>query len=238
MSQINPEELIFSFELGCQVHDEKISLASAQKKLVAKFQMNAASAQFTLRNISKLLSGMPYPRTMKAPVLEFYLNQIFDRFGTAAAGKAMQSVQEHLTNYPKGPQKAVRAVYEAYVLKNSVISSSLPDGFSAFDSEVEKAMGLSDSIRKNSLPPSGWKPPRIATTVYAFARNAAVAAEVRLRAKGICENCKNPAPFIKKGNGLPFLEVHHIVRLADEGEDTVENAMAVCPNCHRQLHYG
>ena len=26
--------------------------------------------------------------------------------------------------------------------------------------------------------------------------------------------------------------------LADGGADTVENAIAVCPNCHRELHYG
>ncbi|MGH8437576.1 MAG: HNH endonuclease [Pseudomonas sp.] len=33
-------------------------------------------------------------------------------------------------------------------------------------------------------------------------------------------------------------EVHHKVRLADGGLDTVENAIAVCPNCHRQAHFG
>ncbi|WP_342542729.1 HNH endonuclease signature motif containing protein [Paenisporosarcina sp. FSL H8-0542] len=36
----------------------------------------------------------------------------------------------------------------------------------------------------------------------------------------------------------PYLEVHHIKRLADNGEDSVENAIAVCPNCHRELHFG
>ncbi|WP_147195697.1 HNH endonuclease [Rummeliibacillus stabekisii] len=36
----------------------------------------------------------------------------------------------------------------------------------------------------------------------------------------------------------PNLEVHHIKRLADGEEDTVENAIAVCPNCHRELHFG
>jgi 5-methylcytosine-specific restriction protein A len=34
------------------------------------------------------------------------------------------------------------------------------------------------------------------------------------------------------------LEVHHKIRLADGGFDTVENAIAVCPNCHRQCHHG
>ena len=28
-----------------------------------------------------------------------------------------------------------------------------------------------------------------------------------------------------------------MLRLADGGPDTVENAVALCPNCHRRLHY-
>ncbi|MEE7094460.1 HNH endonuclease, partial [Escherichia coli O10] len=39
-------------------------------------------------------------------------------------------------------------------------------------------------------------------------------------------------------DGTPFLEVHHIEWLSKGGEDSVENAIALCPNCHRQAHYG
>ena len=55
-------------------------------------------------------------------------------------------------------------------------------------------------------------------------------------ADGVCESCKSNAPFINEA-GRPYLEVHHIKRLADGGSDTVSNAIAVCPNCHMELHY-
>ena len=45
------------------------------------------------------------------------------------------------------------------------------------------------------------------------------------------------APF-KTDELIPYLELHHLVRLADGGSDTPENAVALCPNCHRKLHYG
>ena len=35
-----------------------------------------------------------------------------------------------------------------------------------------------------------------------------------------------------------YLEVHHPKRLADNGSDTPSNAVALCPNCHREMHYG
>ena len=62
-------------------------------------------------------------------------------------------------------------------------------------------------------------------------------AEVLLRANGMCECCHMPAPFIKV-NCEPYLEVHHVIPLSQDGEDTVDNAEALCPNCHREKHYG
>jgi 5-methylcytosine-specific restriction enzyme A len=59
----------------------------------------------------------------------------------------------------------------------------------------------------------------------------------RLRASGICEWCDQPAPFFGTF-GEPFLEVHYIFRLADDGPDSVVNVAAICPNCHREAHFG
>lgn len=58
-----------------------------------------------------------------------------------------------------------------------------------------------------------------------------------LRAKGECENCGHQAPFVTSNN-IPFLEVHHIFSLSDDGPDTAINVAAVCPNCHKEAHYG
>lgn len=59
----------------------------------------------------------------------------------------------------------------------------------------------------------------------------------RLRADGICECCGKPAPFVD-AYGTPYLEVHHIFRLADDGPDNSVNVAAICPNCHREAHFG
>lgn len=81
-------------------------------------------------------------------------------------------------------------------------------------------------------------PKRVLREVIAFDRNPDVVAEVLSRAKGRCEGCKRPAPFAKRLDGSPYLEVHHKVQLAHGGEDTVANALALCPNCHRRAHHG
>jgi 5-methylcytosine-specific restriction protein A len=69
-----------------------------------------------------------------------------------------------------------------------------------------------------------------------FSRDPKVVAWVLKNSNSICESCNKPAPFTKL-DGDFYLEVHHIKRLADGGSDTVTNAVAVCPNCHRALHF-
>lgn len=70
-----------------------------------------------------------------------------------------------------------------------------------------------------------------------YYRSSSVSTFVKNRAKGFCELCKMPAPFIKT-DGTPYLETHHIVKLSNMGVDKIYNCVALCPNCHRELHYG
>ena len=69
----------------------------------------------------------------------------------------------------------------------------------------------------------------------AYYRSQALKLYVSARSKGFCEGCGEKAPFNTK-NG-PFLECHHVHRLADGGPDHPRNVVALCPNCHRRSHY-
>lgn len=73
------------------------------------------------------------------------------------------------------------------------------------------------------------------TTTKVYDRDPEISAYVKKRADGKCDLCGSLAPFFdSKGN--PYLEEHHVERLADGGEDTISNAVALCPNCHRKVH--
>lgn len=113
----------------------------------------------------------------------------------------------------------------------------------SFEERVHQSRNDSASDRKKRLKKAAKNPKpkkRVISTVV-YERNPDVVAEVLERANGYCEakKCRNPeAPFRRKKDDTPYLEVHHVVRLADGGDDTVDNAIALCPNCHRHVHYG
>lgn len=101
--------------------------------------------------------------------------------------------------------------------------------------EIE-ATNIIKSKKEPSKPEGDENPSYTETTTKIYKRSGKVKGWVLRRAKGLCELCTEPAPFLKP-NGEPFLEVHHLIRLKDGGSDTVENCVALCPNCHRYLHY-
>jgi hypothetical protein len=88
----------------------------------------------------------------------------------------------------------------------------------------------------NKKPPGNKKPKKKTVTVDVYERDAEVKEWILSNANGSCESCLN-TPFLLC-DGTPFLEVHHVKRLADGGSDTTSNTVALCPNCHRELHYG
>ena len=70
---------------------------------------------------------------------------------------------------------------------------------------------------------------------HIYTRNKYVSEYAKRRADGKCQLCGRLAPFYDN-EGRPYLEAHHIIRLADGGEDSENNVVALCPNCHRKMH--
>ena len=88
---------------------------------------------------------------------------------------------------------------------------------------------LTVDVQPDQFSPGGIKQQQ-------FKRCPEVKAWVLRASGGCCESCGEQAPFIT-AKGKPGLDVHHVKTLADGGPDTVENTVAVCPNCHRALHH-
>lgn len=68
-----------------------------------------------------------------------------------------------------------------------------------------------------------------------YYRDPYIARFAKKIARGTCQLCKKPAPFLTI-DGEPYLESHHIEWLSDGGKDTIDNVIALCPNCHRKMH--
>jgi 5-methylcytosine-specific restriction protein A len=104
--------------------------------------------------------------------------------------------------------------------------------------DVRRSLTDDRTKRLRRLADAPSRPKKKMATTTVFDRNPDVIAEVLFRANGICEACDDAAPFERNTDKTPYLEVHHKTPLSKDGPDTVENAVALCPNCHRSEHSG
>ena len=92
---------------------------------------------------------------------------------------------------------------------------------------------------KGKRPPKGKKAPQkySSTSTDQFERDPEVKRWILDNTGKNCECC-GKKPFIRKSDGSPYREVHHLRQLSHGGSDRTSNAVAICADCHREMHYG
>jgi 5-methylcytosine-specific restriction protein A len=123
----------------------------------------------------------------------------------------------------------------------AVLRLSGIDSLSAYvptseEKALEEKVTLLRSQQLGKIPRGSERPGVVVSAATTYVRDPAVKAWVLQVANGVCEGCDRPAPFVGQ-DGFPYLEVHHVMPLSSHGSDTVSNAAALCPNCHRRCHF-
>ncbi len=104
-----------------------------------------------------------------------------------------------------------------------------------FDDTVRKEQSKSINELKKLAEKKASKSTSSTAQTKIYHRDPTIAAYVKKRAAGNCQLCGGKAPFTDQF-GEPYLECHHIEWLSNGGMDSIDNCVALCPNCHRKMH--
>ena len=145
---------------------------------------------------------------------------------------------------PKKHQDSIRKArssrncsFVVQVLDAETVGTASVPGNEQFESCVRSKLKLTLSELRGRAAKARKFPKTVKVKTLHYERDPYVVALALRLAKGKCQGCKKAAPF-KRANGIPYLEVHHKKTLADGGSDRIDNAIALCPNCHRERHFG
>lgn len=234
---VTPEVFAAAYEAARQVLEGKAKLTDAQKALAAKYGIAERTASGYIGCLLAMRRGRTFKTIVSADGLRFMLGRIAEG-GPGDLMIALQSVMSHITYLHDitGNEPGLRRVHAEFVGRLREMAAFDEASFS-LDDQVTKALADMPESRARRLRQARTMPEQQIVLARVFKRNPDVIAEVLLLANGICQGCDQVAPFLR-ADGRPYLEVHHRQPLAEGGADTVENAIALCPNCHRERHYG
>ena len=232
------------FEAACvvasRVYDGELRRKAGVELLSTQHGLNPTSAGDYINDYKCLMEGRVFQRAMSAPAMRFFVGHIFDHRSRSYRVNAVTALHAHISYYEGHYKRRAHAMREIaeFFAKSLDRPTTLEELESELSAKVASALLDSQAARQDRLKSANRVPQSRVVMVSVFERSADVIAEVLSRAHGVCEACGSAAPFRRKSDGTPYLEVHHRVRLADNGEDVIENAVAICPNCHRRAHYG
>lgn len=83
----------------------------------------------------------------------------------------------------------------------------------------------------------------ITVTGTKIKRDSRKVMEALRRANYSCELDSSHKTFARKKDGLDYTEAHHLIPLSaqddfNESLDITANIVSLCPNCHKEIHYG
>lgn len=230
----------FAYQFARKVHIGLMTRKAAVAGLQTQFGVPESSAGTVLHVYGCLRNGERFTRRLNNDHLAHFLRRILEDEGVEGLEPALESVRSHIQYFEALSNShciGYRLLVDAYSAPLEIAPIELEVLDADFRSKVAKSLEDSSEARQARLRDAKKVPFRRALVVLAFKRNPDVVAEVFYRAKGKCGKCRKGAPFLR-ADGTPYLEVHHRLPLAQGGEDTIENAIALCPNCHRESHYG
>ena len=105
------------------------------------------------------------------------------------------------------------------------------------DSEEKLYAQMNIDLLRQKVQNLNTTPVQVQREINVYSRNNALRAFVKSRAKYSCEMPDCDYIAFEKENGEKYIEVHHLIPLSEGGEDSISNTVALCPTCHRKIHY-
>ena len=235
---VSEDHAAVAMNLAIEVERGNMSRSTATHSLIGDYGFKPHTANAYIDCYSHLRAGTAWKATISDAAVQMMLDVIAPKGGNALF-LALQSIQGHINYFAgRGSRRpSLAAVLDEYKRELAASAALMPANVS-LENQVRLSAEDAAETRLARLAAASPKPKVTIRLVYEFLRNPDVVVEVLARANGVCEACGMKAPFNRRSNGSAYLEVHHRIRLADGGNDTIENALALCPNCHRYEHFG
>jgi 5-methylcytosine-specific restriction protein A len=206
-----------------------VELAAAVETYLQMLRLELAGKPYNKAEFNRILRAGPLGQRTKASI-EFRMQNI----SATMYDLRMPRIAGYLPakNVGSSVKARIRQVLENAGIEEFRAYVPTPDPV-----ELEERVRALQKNPPAIAPPGSRQPQQVSTTSTTYVRDPAVKVWVQNLAKGHCEGCGEQAPFLG-ADGLPYLEVHHVMPLAKNGSDRISNAVALCPNCHRRCHYG
>lgn len=233
--KISEEFFPLAYSTSKEVYEGKMSYNEGKMFLTSK-GMNSNSAADYINDFKYMMDGVRFTRTLNAPSIEYFLEQIHKDFGTPKLSTALSALEAHIEYYEsfgKGKLHKVRAIYEKYLkIQPSILFDEIEQNeiVKYLKEDVKREQILIDLKNLKETDPE-----IITINHKSYKRDNRTIAQIKFLRNFQCQIC---GTSILKKDGTRYIEAAHIKAKYQKGRETPDNIILLCPNHHKEFDYG
>ncbi|OFY96568.1 MAG: hypothetical protein A2491_11080 [Bacteroidetes bacterium RIFOXYC12_FULL_35_7] len=207
-----------------------------------KYFLNKERGKFMILRVYKIIEHIPISQindkseNNRNPISNIYLPFDLNISHPVIPDKEFDELKKKIISLIKQNDKSLKVINNK---KKDVIK--LPINVSVDEVEIEETL-INELFKTKSLSEienelkSLSSRDAIQVNTSTYKRDPRILFFAKKRAEGKCDLCNNYSP-IQKNNNDYYLETHHVLPMKEGGRDEIKNISALCPNCHKILHF-
>jgi 5-methylcytosine-specific restriction enzyme A len=225
-----------AYKLAKDVYYNRLTLTEARDRLVEEYGMNSNSAVDYILSFRHFLKGERYTRTNNAYAAEYFINAIYNDYGSTGLKNALKALKLHIEYY-EDLQKITMHKQKKILDKFTKLLADYPDEeeqseiIQNFKQQKKSKQDIAHEL--SQLKPSD--PVLITINGKVYKRDNRTIALIKILRDFKCQICK--CQIIKK-DGTPYIEAAHIKPKHQKGNETLDNILILCPNHHKEFDLG
>lgn len=237
--KITEQQTKIAYDIAKKVYQKKFNFREGQGQLIANGIGSGSAAHF-INNFKFMIEGKEFNRTLNAFSLEYFLENIYNDFGTAKLSNALTALKLHIEYYEriqKGNNIKMnygRKVYDKFIgttpietpdeREQNEISQELDNENKSMQDTIDYLKNLKEN-----------DPVLIKLKGKTYKRDNKTIVEIKKLRHFKCQICEIK---IKKKDGNYYIEAAHIEPKYLKGRETPDNILILCPNHHKEFDHG
>lgn len=225
-----------AYKVSRDVYEGKLTHKEGKNLLVGNNEMNPNSASDYIYNFKNMLEGKRFTRTLNAFSMNYFLEKILSDYGIESLKKALIAFNLHIPYYEKQRNTimhGMREIHAKFLDKTTLKADEIEQ------SQIIKSITESNSTREeiiNSLKKlTTQSSEKVNINSIAYKRDNHTIAKIKILRKFECQICGTK---IKKEDDSYYIEAAHIKPKKENGPETPDNILILCPNHHKEFDYG
>jgi 5-methylcytosine-specific restriction protein A len=235
--KLENENAPWAFKIANDVYNGRMSHTEGRNWLATHCGFNGSTAADLIADFRYMMNGESFERKLNRFYADYFLQQIYELYGAGGLDNALKALAQHV-HYYEGQSKTTMHVMRQLMIRYRELLLTTRE----------------DLLEQQIIEREVGESPRTRLELMAKIRSLEISEQLMVEINGLAlrrknwiialikqlreHRCQVCGAQIRTKDGGYYIEAAHITAKAEEGNETLDNILILCPNHHKEFDWG